>query len=112
MQFTDPFDEGIARHGPGALFTLNYEGELQLEVLKSRDLWRQHLDVSFEERAKIDWQHCIITDVKTRWPYYALISSPILCRHYRQANIECFSSYEEALRILEERKHSFYQKNS
>lgn len=112
MRFTDPFDEGVARCGPGAFFTLNYEGELQLEIQKSRDLWRQHLDVSFEERAKISWQHCIITDSKTKWSYYALISSPILCRHYRQGSIECFSSYEEALEILEERKSQFFQKNS
>ena len=112
MQFTDPFDEGVARHGPGAFFTLNHEGELQLEVQKSRDLWRQHLDASFEERTKIAWQHCILTDTKTGWPYYALISSPVLCRHYRQANLECFLSYEEALQTLDDRKRTFYQKNS
>lgn len=112
MQFTDPFDEAVAYQGPGAIFILNHEGELQLEVQKSRDLWRQHLDVSMEERVKIHWQHCVITDSKTGWSYYALISSSILCRHYRQGTIDCFSSYDEALQVLTARKKEFYQKNS
>ena len=109
MRFTDPFDESVAISGPGSVFVLTYEGELQLEVKKSRDLWRQHLDVSEEERRTIAWQHCLVTDSETRWPYYVLITSPVLCRHYRQGSIECFSSFEEALQELKKRKEIFYQ---
>lgn len=112
MQFTDPFDEGVAYHGPGAFFSLNHEGELQLEIQKSRDLWRQHLDTTEEARKQLDWQHCVIVDSKTSWPYYALITSAILCRHYRQGSIACFSSYDAALQALAEKKREFYQKNS
>ena len=77
MQFTDPFDEAVAKFGPGSVFVLTYEGKLQLEVKKSRDLWRQHLDVSEEERRKIAWQHCLVTDSETRWPYYLFYVSSI-----------------------------------
>lgn len=112
MKFTDPFDEAVAMIGPGSVFVLTYEGELQLEVKKSRDLWRQHLDAAEEERRTIAWQHCLVTDFETKWPYYLLITSAVLCRHYRQASIECFPSFEETLQELKKRRELFYQENS
>jgi len=112
MKFTDPFDEELAKKGPGAVFIRTYEGELQLEILKSRDLRRQHEQAGIHDFSEIDWRHCVLIDAKTQWPHYALISSPNLCKIHQRGRIIVCESYEEALTFLEEEKNRFYQRNS
>ena len=107
MEFLDVFDELLAKEGPPAIFTLNYEGCLQFDLLKSRDLLRQNPNPRVRA-----WCHCVLTDNDTNWPQYVLITSPDLCKLHSRAKIEIFNSYSEAIAYVTKAKELLYKKNS
>ena len=103
MQFTDPFDETLALHGPAAIFTCTHDGELQLNVMRTRDLRRQH-----QPPFPHEYCHCLIIDHATGWVEYALITSPVLCSHHERANIQRYASYNEAQEALQSHKEAYW----
>ena len=105
MIFADPFDEALAKSGPAALFTLSHQGELRVDVMKSRELWRQNQGPFLVEAC-----HCVLIDHETNWPQYALITSPQLCIRHERASIERYPAYEEALQAVEQYKKAYYQR--
>ena len=104
MVFTDPFDEELATSGPAAVFTLTHEGELQLNLFRSRELRRQN-----HPPFPLSLCHCVLVDQATRWPQYALITSPALCVRHERAIITKCASYEEALQMVDDVKQKYYQ---
>jgi len=107
MLFTDPFDEELANTGPASLFTLSHDGELQIDVMRTRELRRQHQGPFPKEHC-----HCVLIDQATQWPQYALLTSPGLCAPHERGSIVRYASYEEALRVVEECKQEYYLRNS
>ena len=54
MEFLDEFDERLANEGPPGIFTLNFEGCLQFDLLRTRDISRQNPNAQTRE-----WCHCV-----------------------------------------------------
>ncbi|MAA80154.1 MAG: hypothetical protein CL916_12950 [Deltaproteobacteria bacterium] len=106
MEFLDDFDERLAKEGPPSVFTLNYEGCLQFDLLRSRDIARQNPNAKRHE-----WCHCVYVDHETLWPQYVLCTSPELCQRHERASIFRFESYAEAILYMEEKKQVVYEKN-
>ena len=107
MEFLDDYDEMLAKVGPPAIFTLNYEGCLQFDLLRSRDITRQNPNPQ-----KKEWCHCVYVDKATGWPQYILSTSPDLCRSHQRATIVRCSSYEDAIAYMNESKRILYEKAS
>jgi len=105
MEFLDPFDERLAKEGPPAIFTLNHEGCLQFDLLRSRDITRQNPNPQ-----KKEWCHCVYIDSATGWPQYILSTSPDLCLHHQRAKIIRCASYEAALSYVQVCKTELYRK--
>ena len=103
MEFIDPFDCALAKDGLPAVFTLNHEGVLQFDLVRSRDFRRQNPGPYHKA-----WVHCVLIDHATLWPQYILITSPELALRHERANIQRFGSYEDAIRYLEQKKQSLY----
>ena len=55
MEFLDEFDERLANEGPPGIFTLNFEGCLQFDLLRTRDISRQNPNAQTQE-----WCHCCL----------------------------------------------------
>ena len=106
MEFLDQFDEILAKEGPPAVFTLNYEGSLQFDLLRSRDILRQNPNPKTKE-----WCHCVLIDHSTGWPQYVLLTSPDLCVCHERASITQFATYQEALAYVEVCKIRLYEYN-
>ena len=92
MEFIDPFDLALAEEGVPSLFTLNHEGVLQLDLIRTRDFRRQNVGPYIK-----GWVHCVLVDKATGWPQYALATSPELVLRHERADIVPCSSYEKAL---------------
>ena len=105
MEFLDEYDERLAKEGPPGIFTLNYEGCLQFDLLRSRDVSRQNPNAQ-----KREWCHCVYIDHETLWPQYVLCTSPDLCKRHERASIVRFASYEDALHQLNTMKLAAYEK--
>ena len=106
MEFLDDFDERLANEGPPGIFTLNFEGCLQFDLLRTRDISRQNPNAQTRE-----WCHCVYVDHATLWPQYVLCTSPDLCQRHERASIIRCDSYEAALLCVEEKKKVVYEKN-
>ena len=106
MEFLDEFDERLAREGPPAVFALNFEGCLEFDLFRSRDISRQNPNA-----VSRDWCHCVYIDNDTSWPQYLLCTSSDLCKHHDRASIVLFPSFEQALSYVEEKKQQLFEKN-
>lgn len=106
MEFLDIFDEILAKEGPPCVFTLNYEGCLQFDLLRSRDILRQN-----PNPIKKEWCHCVLIDHETKWPQYVLFTSPDLCKTHARSKIQRFSSFDEAIAYVGKIKKLLYAGN-
>ena len=103
MEFIDPFDFALAKEGVPSVFTLNHEGVLQLDLIRSRDFRRQNVGPY-----KKGWVHCVLIDRATNWPQYALLTSPNIANKHARADIYQFSSYDECLEYVAAEKEQLY----
>ena len=103
MEFIDPFDYALAKDGLPAVFTLNHEGVLQFDLVRSRDFRRQN-----PPPYRKGWLHCVLVDHATSWPQYALITSPNLATRHERASIHQFDAYEDAIRYVKIKKEDLY----
>ena len=106
MEFLDEFDELLASEGPPAVFTLNYEGCLQFDLLRSRDISRQNPNAVIR-----GFCHCVYIDHATSWPQYLLVTSPELCLKHDRAKILRFDTFEEAVAHVEKTKKALFKQN-
>ena len=107
LSFVDPFDQQLAEEGPAALFTFTHQGELQVDVMRTRELRRQNLGPFPLEQC-----HCIVIDSKTNWPQYALITSKRLCLNYDRGTIQVYATFQVAMESLALAKSQFYSTSS
>ena len=105
MEFLDDFDERLAKEGPPCVFTMNYEGCLQFDLLRSRDISRQNPNATTRK-----WCHCVYVDRQTLWPQYVLCTSPDLCVRHERALITQFENFSEAIAYEQEQKQILYKK--
>ena len=104
LDFIEDFDRLLAESGPPAVFTINQEGVLQLDPMRTRDFRKQNGPPFHHEAC-----HCLLVDHATGWPQYALITSSGLCSHPR-AHVFRFSNEAAALSALADRKEQFYRR--
>lgn len=108
MDFADPYDQLLAEHGPGGLFTFTHDGELQFDLFRTRD-WRRRFATS--DRMVVAWNHCVCTDVATGWPIYVLITcNELVCSDDRTVTVS-FETLEAALEYVVVVKSNLYRSN-
>ncbi|MDP6931748.1 MAG: hypothetical protein QGG40_02485 [Myxococcota bacterium] len=95
LQFTDPFDSTLATRGPPAVFTIDADGELRLDAMRSRNAWE-----SVDGPPELEACHCLFRDRATGWVQYVLVTSPALCREHARAEIVRYPSQAQALEAL------------
>ena len=103
LGFIEDFDRILAETGPPAVFTINQEGVLQLDPMRTRDFRKQNSPPFHHEAC-----HCVLVDHATGWPQYALITSPGLCSNPR-AEVKRFPDEAAALGEVAARKEQFYR---
>lgn len=105
MEFVDSFDKSLAQEGPPAVFTLNHEGELELDLVRSRDFCRQNPGPYTK-----GWVHCVLIDKHTQWAQYALLSSPDIAIRHERASITQFESFDQCLQYVKEKREELYKR--
>jgi hypothetical protein len=95
LNFADPFDALLARDGPPAIFTTTSDGELKLDLFRTRDAWQR---VSGEASHEIC--HCLFRDDATGFVQYVLATSLELVRDSPRATVARFPTEAEALDVL------------
>ena len=103
MKFMSSFDKTLSEIGPPALFRLSHEEELFVDVMRSRDLYRQN-----DPPYALELCHCMIVDFETQWPQYALITSPNLFEAYAQGSVVRYATYSLAREAVAQQKVVFY----
>ena len=103
MQFMSSFDKTLSEVGPPAFFRLSHEEELFVDVMRSRDLYRQN-----DPPYPLEQCHCMIIDLETKWPQYGLITSPRLIEIYAQGSILRYDTYNLAMEAVAQQKVLFY----
>ena len=105
MEFIDPFDQTLAQAGIPAIFTLNHEGVLQFDLVRTRDFCRQNPGPYTSV-----WMHSVMVDRATGWPQYVLATSPELILEHERAAIHLFDSYHTAIEEVLRKKQSLYER--
>ena len=106
LDFIDDFDRDLAEGGPPAIFTINNEGVLQLDPMRTRDFRKQNTPPFRSGTC-----HCVLVDHATGWPQYALITSAGLSRNTR-AEVLQFPDPATALAEVRRRKEKLYEEHS
>jgi hypothetical protein len=91
MRFADRFDEILAKEGPAAVFTHTSDGELKVDLLRTRDAWQRVTGTPTRDDC-----HCLSRDHATGFVQYVFATSPELCTSPR-ADVTRFPSEEAAL---------------
>ncbi len=95
--FGSEFDQRLAEHGPGAVFTCDADGELRLSPDRTRDV---HALYSPQKLPPLGWCHCLYRDRATGFVLYALVTSPTLCVQHPRADVAHFDDQPAALAAL------------
>ena len=95
IPFRDPFDAVQAASGPPSIFTVDAEGEIKVDLVRTRDGW-QRLDVV----PTYGVCHCLFRDRATGFVQYVLVTSPQLCADHPRADITLFPDQPAALDAL------------
>ena len=107
IKFTDPFDAKLAKMGPPALFTQTHEGDLQLDLFRTRD-WRRRFLSEDEQEVETSFCHCVCIDTATQWPLYVLVTSEsMVASDDRTKTIQC-ASMDDALSKVSQLKSVLY----
>lgn len=97
MVFNGEFDLIQAQASVPAVFTLSHDGELGLDVPRTRDFYKEALmRFGKEPQWTHEWQHCVLVDNATRWPQYALVTGKELVGIHPRFCIEVLPSYDIA----------------
>ena len=106
LPFVDVFDEELAKSGLPAMFSINHEGFLSFDLLRTRSLW-----VLNEGPYDLKNCHCMLVDNETGWPQYALITSPGLTRQHPSFELISFATQDAALKAVASRKNTLFETN-
>lgn len=106
--FSDVFDQHLAENGPAAIFTFSHEGELRVDVLRTRNFWQRCATPPKTHGLC----HCVLVDIATGWPQYALLTSPELCIEHETTVVHLTDSMESALALVKAEKQRVYQRQN
>ena len=95
IPFRDTFDRIQAEQGPPAVFTVDAEGEIKVDLERTRDGW-QRLD----RVPDYGVCHCLFRDRATGFVQYILVTSPDLCSTHPRADITHYPDQPAALSAL------------
>ena len=105
MKWTHDFDRFHCDFGMPSIFTLSHEGEIRLDVKRTRDFYKHNPDwITPLNTERNPQQHLIAIDQKTRIPQYILLSTKSSCYHPQFELIVC-DDYNFAMQKLQ-----FYKK--
>ena len=108
--FNGYFDLIQAQSAVPAVFTLSHEGELGLDVPRTRDFHKEALNRLGEETQwTCEWQHCVLVDNATSWPQYALVTGKELVGAHPRLCFEVFPSYQTACDRVAELKSFIFE---
>ena len=97
IPFRDPFDQLLVEQGPPAVFTVDSEGELQLDPMRTRDCWSRLPPAARPDHGLC---HCLFRDRATGYVQYILVTSPALCETHPRADIRRYADQKAALDVL------------
>ena len=99
-------DAAIGASGIAALFVLNHDGLLQLDLMRSRDFRRYNPGPWLSGLT-----HAMLVDHGTGWPQYVLFTSPGLAQSHPRLDIHLFDDEYSALAAVEEEKERVYERS-
>ena len=104
MNWTHDFDRFQCDFGMPSIFTLSHEGEMHLDVKRTRDFYKYNptwwTTPSNLKGEKNTQQHLIAIDQTTRIPQYLLLSTQSNCHHPQFELISC-DDYDLAMEKLQ-----------
>ena len=95
IPFRDAFDATQAAEGPPAVFTVDAEGEIKVDLDRTRDGWQR-----LAERPTYGVCHCLFRDRATGFVQYVLMTSPDFCTDHPRADITRYPDQPAALAAL------------
>ena len=95
LPFRDSFDALQAESGPPSVFTVDADGELWMDLTRTRDGWQR-----LETAPTYGVCHCLFRDRATGFVQYVLVTSPQLCREHPRADITRYPDQPAALAAL------------
>ena len=105
ITWTHEYDRLHSIFGIPSVFTLTHEGELHLDVKRTRDFYKHN--PHWIEEQKIEkqgiFQHLIAIDDTTKIPQYLLVSTLRSCSHPQFQIIVC-NTFSEAMEQLQKYK--------
>ena len=113
MNWTHDFDRLQCEFGMPSLFTLSHEGEICLDVKRTRDFYKHNpnwVNSSNIEGKKNRQQHLIAIDQTTRIPQYILLSTQAKCQHPQFELIVC-DNYDVAMQKIQFYKEKAFEEH-
>ena len=113
--FNSPFDAAQANGMIPGVFTFSHEGEIGLDVPRTRDFFKYHFEriTATEFHSwNLRWNHCVLIDIATDWPRYALITADELCIAHPRCQIERYEQLTTAQERVAELKNALYMRSS
>lgn len=92
MQFCSPFDEGVARGGPPAVFLLDDAGIWRLAVAWTQDAWLRSPGPH-----AAGWRYVLLRDRLTGFVQLALATASDLLDAHPRSDVRAFDTLDAAL---------------
>ena len=115
LEFNGSFDAAQAQGNVPGVFTLSHEGELGLDVPRTRDFYKHYFARIGSQKTMewtLVWQHCVLIDNATGWPQVALITAAELCGAHPRCELEKCESHQAALDRVFELKSLLYEREN
>ncbi len=101
ISFCDAFDRAMAQTGLPGVFTVDADGELRLDLGRTRDFWQHRgLGAVVCGGEALEACHCLLRDKANGWTQYVLLTSPLLLGDLPRAELIRFDSQQEAMERL------------
>ena len=113
MNWTHDFDRLQCDFGMPSIFTLSHEGEIRLDVKRTRDFYKHNPNWTapeYTDGGKNSQQHLIAIDKTTKIPQYLLLSTQGNCHHPQFELIPC-DSYDLAMEKLQFYKQKAFEEH-
>ncbi|MFT5683326.1 MAG: hypothetical protein ACI8RZ_004257 [Myxococcota bacterium] len=95
IPFRDPFDRIQAERGPPSMFTVDTDGLLGMDLVRTHTGWQD-----LETVPEYGVCHCLFRDRATGFVQYILVTSPEICADHPRADITRYPDQPAALAAL------------
>ena len=113
MTWTHEYDRLHCAFGIPSVFTLTHEGEIHLDVKRTRDFYKYNshwIDKIHNKSFTNSQQHLIAIDQNTKIPQYILLSTKDSCIHPQFQLVTC-QNYAEAMKELQKYKQLAFEEH-